>query len=454
MEEKMNQSDKQNTSGSNLPPKQKRPNLGHTILKIVLIAALLYGIVWYADYNKKYGPAATPDRLLLNITEDPATAAAFTWRASLMAGGGKLEIVPAFPGPEVPENVQQVSADREFFFSLSGPAWYYTAIVDSLTPDTQYMYRVGSNGKYSPWAWFTTAPAEGSAFTFLYLGDVQNDILDRAARVIRRAHKDAADAAFTLYGGDLINRTKDGEFGQFYAAHEFIHQTVPIAPVPGNHEYDNGKICRHWRPTFELPGNGPEKAKELAYYFDYLNARFICLDTNFDHAPQARWLENLLSQTPEGKWIILYFHHPIYSAANDRDNKSLRDLFQPIFDRYNVDLVLQGHDHAYGRTGFTQYQDAKLADIVDTNPSSGPVYLVSVAGPKMYDLSAPPVMHVAASNLQLYQVITIDGDSLTCESKTADGEVFDAFTIQKNGPAGKTLLEHTRPEKTRQSSDE
>lgn len=63
-------------------------------------------------------------------------------------------------------------------------------------------------------------------------------------------------------------------------------------------------------------------------------------------------------------------HHPVYSTAKNRDNTILRERFKPIFEKYGVDLVLQGHDHTYARGGLGKKR---------------PVYLLSVAGPKMYE---------------------------------------------------------------------
>ena len=56
----------------------------------------------------------------------------------------------------------------------------------------------------------------------------------------------------------------------------------------------------------------------------------------------------------------------------------------PLFEKYDVDLVVQGHDHAYGR-GNLNANEQGLPEGADAATShTGPVYLVSVAGPKMY----------------------------------------------------------------------
>jgi hypothetical protein len=59
------------------------------------------------------------------------------------------------------------------------------------------------------------------------------------------------------------------------------------------------------------------------------------------------------------------------------------------------------------------------------------MYVVSVSGPKMYRLRREPWMQRVAEQTQLYQVITVDGDRLAVEARTADGELYDAFDLVK-----------------------
>ena len=57
------------------------------------------------------------------------------------------------------------------------------------------------------------------------------------------------------------------------------------------------------------------------------------------------------SQNPDIKWIVVYFHHPMYVSPSKHSSDSLlRDTYHPLFDQYGVDLVLQGHNHNYQRS--------------------------------------------------------------------------------------------------------
>src|SRR5690606_14486534 len=105
-------------------------------------------------------------------------------------------------------------------------------------------------------------------------------------------------------------------------------------------------------------------------------------------------------------------------------------------------LVLQGHDHTYGRS--QQITSGTVAGSQDDGVGS--VYVVSVSGPKMYDLTEvnEDLMARVAEDTQLYQLIHIDGDTLKYEAYTAAGRLYDAFDLQKT-PNGKSKLQNRIP---------
>ena len=121
------------------------------------------------------------------------------------------------------------------------------------------------------------------------------------------------------------------------------------------------------------------------------------------------------------EWVIVSTHLPFYSPKENRDNKHLRDNFQPILEKYKVDLVLSGHDHSYGR--------GKYTDNPDNNHKV--MYVVSVSGPKMYEAGDKDWMERSGAFKQLYQIISIEDNVLKLESFTTDGKLFDSFTMIK-----------------------
>ena len=165
------------------------------------------------------------------------------------------------------------------------------------------------------------------------------------------------NARFMIHAGDLINTAEsDAEWGEWFGAGSWLNAMVPSVPVPGNHEHvktEDGQrrqLSHHWRPQFTLPENGPEGLEETCYTLTYQNLRIIGLNSNEQFEVQAAWLDQVLAEN-SSPWVVCTFHHPIFSTAKERDNPELRALWKPVFDKYRVDLVLQGHDHTYGRTG-------------------------------------------------------------------------------------------------------
>ena len=61
------------------------------------------------------------------------------------------------------------------------------------------------------------------------------------------------------------------------------------------------------------------------------------------------WLKQTLSKNPN-RWTIVVQHQPIYDVAKGREYDDMRKALAPLYEKYHVDLVLQGHDHAYART--------------------------------------------------------------------------------------------------------
>ncbi|MEQ8881492.1 MAG: metallophosphoesterase, partial [Cyclobacteriaceae bacterium] len=210
---------------------------------------------------------------------------------------------------------------------------------------------------------------------------------------------------------------------------------------PGNHEYRNVVLSPQWKKQFNLPKNGPEGLDEVCYQVNYPNLKIISLDAEqIDESPeykqaQLEWLDSILTDDPR-KWTAITFHYPIFSTKPNRDNVEFRKDFKPVFDKHKVDIVLQGHDHAYGRgmvnnvpTGY-QVKDK----------TSGTMYVVSVSGPKMYDVSDDPWMDRRAGNTQLFQIITIEDNTLTYGAYTATGELYDAFDLVKSEGAPNKLV--------------
>jgi acid phosphatase type 7 len=150
---------------------------------------------------------------------------------------------------------------------------------------------------------------------------------------------------------------------------------------------------------------------------------------------QAAWLDALLA-ADQSRWVIVAHHHPMYSVSLGRDNPPLRDHWKPVYDRHRVDIVLQGHDHTYGR-GSNLPEGAMQVD-----GQAGTVYVVSVAGPKMYRVAEERDLHQrVGEDVQLFQILHVGDDRLQFEARLVTGEIYDAFDLVKQPGRGNQLVE-------------
>lgn len=395
-------------------------------------------------------PARLPDRIILNLAQDPGTMLAVNWRSDTSVVSGYIEFAVATAGPEFKSLASRMEAKRERLVTkhMEEPrvaAHYFSAVISNLTPGQKYVYRVGTDDAWSEWFQVQMPDTDAGKISFIYFGDAQNDLKSMWSRVIREAYKTIPEVHFMLHAGDLINRhDRDLEWGEWFYAGSFIHATVPSVMTPGNHEYGKGVVLSpQWRPQFNLPQNGPKGLEETCYVINYPNLKIISLDAEqIDESPyylekQAVWLDSVLSNDPR-KWTAITFHYPVFSTSPNRDNEKLRSRFKPIFDKHKVDIVLQGHDHAYGRGMVNNVPTGYSVN----DKTSGTMYVVSVSGPKMYDISDDAWMDRKARNTQLFQVITIDGDVLAFQSFTAHGELYDAFDLEKRKGKPNKLVNH------------
>ncbi len=413
--------------------------------------------------------SADPDRIMLTFMGDPATGRAVTWRTDASVTTGLAEIAPGLAEPRFDRKARRFEAKTEvldlgaFPENRQGLVHFHSVVFDDLQPDTLYAYRVGNeDGYWSEWIQFRTAKRGPGPFQFLYFGDAQNDLLSHWSRVARMAAQIAPDAPIALHAGDLVNEGhRDTEWGEWFKAGGFLHSQWTAIVAAGNHEYrqmnpenpdwEGRVLAMHWRPQFTLPEvpSLPELLQETVYTVDYQGVRFIILNTNRMQEEQIPYLEKKLKEAGP-LWRVVAFHHPVFSPGRDRDNAELRAAWKPLFDKYSVDLVLQGHDHTYARGHVT----------VDRSENFNTLYVTSVSGPKMYDIlgnkfevyEGDGYRHDRqAENTQFFQVISVDGSQLTYEAYTATGELYDKATITKDFVSGTKQIEQEIPDVPRRT---
>ena len=393
-----------------------------------------------------YVATVFPDRIVASPAQDAARGLSVAWRTGAAVDSPLLEIVEAGDSPDLGQP-RRIRAATHELRTENGSAHHHRADVDGLQPDTLYAWRVQGGGTWSAWHHIRTAAAPDRPLTLLYFGDTQNKNVSLGTRVLREAMRHAPEARLALFAGDLVSGgdgEDDTEWGEWFEAAGALPTSMAVAPAAGNHEYfeefedtprERRVLGMHWPVQFALPGNGAQGAERTSYWFDYQDVRIAVLDgtsaLDLDTArAQARWLDGVLAASPR-RWSIVMTHQPFYSPRAGRDNAALREHLLPVIRRHGVDLVLQGHDHVYGRR---LDEEGRL-----------PVFAVSVAGAKQYRLSARArdTMAPVGEDTQLFQVIRIDGDRLRYEARTATGRLYDAFELVGDR-ASRRLVE--RPE--------
>lgn len=393
--------------------------------------------------------AALPDRIVLTYADDPATTQSVSWRMPNGVAEGVAEITRATGAPNLSATSERYTALAEST-ALTGS--YHSVMFAGLTPDTHYAYRVGAGGAWSPWHQFRTAASEPLPFTFVYFGDAQNGIRTYWARTVRAAMLTEPDARFIVHAGDLVNDANaDEQWSDWFGAAPGVWASIPSLPATGNHEYVqpnsdlNRRLSLHWSPQFMLPVESTlaDGLAETVYKVDYQQARIIVLNTTAGLAQQTAWLEQQL-ESAGPRWTIVVLHHPVFTSRRIIDYPEVRNALLPIFDRYAVDLVLQGHDHNYarGHTVLTEDESGTVA--------ARSTFVTSVAGAKMYGLdenrweeyrSTGVRLVRAAENTQLFQVVRVGEESLRLEAHLPTGELYDAFTLIKQADRTKRVID-------------
>jgi hypothetical protein len=148
------------------------------------------------------------------------------------------------------------------------------------------------------------------------------------------------------------------------------------------------------------------------------DVRFFVLESTYMDQDQLKWIEEELKKSNE-KWKICYVHHPLYSSARTHGSTlKLREVLEPLFIKYNVSLVLNGHDHTYERI--------KL--------QNGIAYFVEGSSGQLRDgdlRKGSPLTAFGVDNDQTFMLMEIDGDTLTFNTISRTGAVVDSGVIAR-----------------------
>jgi hypothetical protein len=391
---------------------------------------LATGRVW----KTRQPSSPKPDQVVVSFGDDPRSELSITWRTDPTV---KKSVVRIARETE-PGSIQTLEGDAHPVDSdglLNDPTILrHRVIARGLDSDTAYVYSVGDGSEtgWSDWHRVKTAPANPRDFGFVYLGDAQCG-LEKWGELLQFAKQRRPDAGFLLLAGDLVDRGNERtNWDHFFLRSAGVFEEIPFMPAVGNHEYlDKGPMI--YAGTFDLPKNGPTGIDpNLVYSFEYADAFVAVLDSTIAihdsrlAKTQADWLDQALSKT-KATWKFVTFHHPVYASHVSRENPELADAWLEVFDKHHVDMVLQGHDHAYLRT-----RPMRGGQPV-ASPSEGTVYVVSVSGEKFYEQNRREYTQKGMTNLATYQTIDIQVNEkrLTYRSFDREGKEVDALVIEK-----------------------
>ena len=258
---------------------------------------------------------------------------------------------------------------------VNGQYYSNKVTVTGLKENTTYYYSVMKNGKWTEPEKYQTKSF--SDFSFLYVGDPQiGAYIDTNHDQVAADERDAEawntilnnavakhDVSFMVSAGDQVNTgSSERQYSGYLGADAL--RSLPVATTIGNHDHDDANYTYHFNNpnTFNnvndeyIPKSYTEGASAAGtdYYYTYGNVLFIVLDTNnYNCATHENVIRKAISDNPDAKWRVVTFHQDIYGAArnhSDSDGMILRTQLTPIIDKYDIDVVLQGHDHTYSRT--------------------------------------------------------------------------------------------------------
>lgn len=327
---------------------------------------------------------------------NPATEMTVTWTGPPSASG-QLEVGQ---GDELNRTFEATSTIP----NGSSRAVYHATATD-LSPDTTYSYRTIVGQSTSEVRQFTTAPAPGEAVNLTITAFADHGTVhpansradgDNPTRVTELAADQ--EPTFHLHAGDTSYAEGDpNQWNTYLDQIEPLASTVPYMAVPGNHEREEPQGFSQYADRFKLP----TEDRGLWWSFQYgnvlvvgLNSERACTASGTSEAtvggdpaddcetsgpvdpyePQFEFFRDQLAQAAEDPsidWRILLTHHLFWSSSSHAGAKGFKEHYLPLIDEYDVDLVVQGHDHVYERSKTLAGEDLE---------APGTVYLTNGAG--------------------------------------------------------------------------
>ncbi len=363
-----------------------------------------------------------PDQITITLPEDPTTGVVVQWRCDRTVGRSWIKYWAVNTADTTTMAAErQLLEDRQLRNDRYTSR--FTAALEDLTPGRTYYYVVGHDDAVSDTLRFTTADADNQ-FAFTWFGDVHND--EKWGALLQRAAARYPHAAFYILAGDLVNTGLHGDdWDAFFGYSNGVFGQTPLMAVPGNHDSQDGLGASLYQNLLTYPKNGPAGLPAgLTYAFRYENALFLMIDVvSFPVAEQGDWIARQLEAT-DAVWKFVVFHFPPYTS--EEPYPDIVRNWVPLFDKYQVDMVMNGHFHYYLRT------DPLKEGKPQPEKTGGTTYVMSV-GTKGKNESGnrEPYAAKRINEGYLYQHIQIKDRVLDYVCLDSTGNVRDHFSIHK-----------------------
>lgn len=317
-------------------------------------------------------------------------------------------------------------------FNAKDDFYLYKVVLDNLSPDTKYYYKVELADGTEHASFFKTNPPADAKITLIAIGD------SRTGHDVYRAISNDISAyspGLVISMGDLVGSGSHfDEWGPHYfqpAAQLIDH--IPLISTLGDHdERDDGA------QTFFYFFRPSETAKRIWFSFDYGPAHFVSLDFRGEKDPvMMDWFKKDMTAS-QAKWKFVYMHRPAYNVGGHRTNWG-RGAWPKLFREYKTDIVFAGHSHMYER--FFPMRPSG-------DPKSWPVTFITTggAGAELYE-SVPNKNLAKTESKNNLVLIHISGDTLSLKALHTDRTVFDSLQmIKRNGHYDDSYLSLVHPE--------
>lgn len=391
------------------------------ILTFIILVVSIIDTRWDVWFGKPAeSPFLTPDtpsHILLTFGNDDNRTRYITWQCDTLLQDAFIEYTI-----EGNNDTLRSIATGDIVIPEGGKSAFYRAILPTSNPG-KYFYRICHPYKQSDWYSFRVYDTTKEA-SFVFIGDIQDTINGFTPHIIQDIVERHPMMHFMVQGGDLIHRPQEIYWDEAFRSIDALRGSYPLIAVSGNHEYPKGMFQNaeqrfpfHFAYFLDLYNNN----RYCFYTLQYGDAELFLLDSNSNITQlisQRKKLEKAFIES-KARWKIVILHHPPYSIKNRFNNLDIKWLYTSLFDKYNIDLVLAGHEHGY----------ARMLNRHDLQ-SVTPIYTISHCSPKRYEHDNTTQVITYDNNNRYYQYIEICPDSLQMKTYTTEGDIIDQITIK------------------------